>query len=83
MKLTYEQMRALAQLGPSNDRILLKNKKGQILKPAIDKWHPNLKETRFTCMEEPRKRSHALTVSHSPISPPVSYSPLLRRPGRQ
>jgi hypothetical protein len=36
-KLTYEQMRVLAQLGQSNDRIVLKNRKGQILKPAIHK----------------------------------------------
>jgi 16S rRNA G1207 methylase RsmC len=33
MKLTYEQMRMLAQLGPANDRIIVKNRKGHIIKP--------------------------------------------------
>ena len=46
MKLTYEQMRQLAQLGPSNDRIILKNRKGQIIKPNV-KWDPNPQETRY------------------------------------
>ena len=51
MKLTYEQYRMLASLGPANDRIILKNKKGQILK-RDNKWDPNhhLKETRYTSL---------------------------------
>ncbi len=58
MKLTYEQYRALAELGPSNDRIVVKNRKGHILKPATHKWRPNnLGATQFTCMGAPQRPS--------------------------
>ena len=40
----------LAQLGPSNDRIVVKNKKGQILKPPIHKWDQSPKGTQSTSM---------------------------------
>jgi len=71
MKLTYEQYRMLAQLGPSNDRILLKNKKGQIIKPNV-KWDPNPKETRFTSMAMQPRPSPAPMESRSPICLPAS-----------
>ena len=67
MKLTYEQYRMLAQLGPSNDRIILKNKKGQIIKPSVNKWDQNLKETRFTSMAVPPKPFLAPTVAYAPL----------------
>ena len=66
MKLTYEQYRMLAQLGPANDRIIVKNRKGHIIKPNV-KWDPNPKETRFTSMAVPPRPSHAPTGS--PLHP--------------
>ena len=57
MKLTYEQLRHLAQLGPSsNDRIVLKNKKGQTLKTTIHKWDQSPNETRFTSLATPPRQ---------------------------
>jgi hypothetical protein len=76
MKLTYEQMRMLAQLGPANDRIIVKNKKGNIIKPNI-KWDQNPNETRFTSMAAPprpflaRMENHSLTCLHPSSSPPL------------
>ena len=63
MKLTYEQYRMLAQLGPSNDRIIVKNKKGQIIKPNIKWENEHLKETRFMSSAVQPRPSHAPTAS--------------------
>ena len=70
MKLTYEQYRMLASLGPSNDRIIVKNRKGHIIKPNI-KWDQNehLKETRYMSSAVHPKPSHALTANPLEISP--------------
>ena len=66
MKLTYEQYRMLASLGPSNDRIILKNKKGRII--PNNKWeNEHLKETRFTSMAVQPRQSSAVSVS--PLHP--------------
>ena len=75
MKLNYEQYRMLAQLGPSNDRIVIKNRKGVILKPAVHKWHPRLKGMQYTCTEEPQRPFHAHTESRSLISRQAGSSP--------
>lgn len=84
MKLTYEQMRHLAQLGPStSDRITVKNKKGHVLKPSVHKWHPSLKETRSTCMVEPQKQSHVHMASPFLTYPPPLSSRPLRRVGKR
>ena len=92
MKLTYEQMRMLAQLGPSNDRIVLKNKTGRLLKPPMSKWHQSLavasslgcaKGTQYTCMGAPQKPSHAPMESRSPTSPPASSLQLPLRRGKR
>ena len=80
MKLNYEQYRMLAPvLGPSNDRIVVKNKKGKILKPALDRWHQSHKETKYTCLGERQKLSHALLGCHSPISLHPSSLPRRRQ----
>ena len=50
MKLTYEQYRMLAQMGPASDKIVLKNTKGKILKSGIYKWDHPQKETKYMCM---------------------------------
>ncbi len=84
MKLTYEQLRMLAQLGPANEKIVLKNRKGQTVKPAIDKWHlNNLKETRFTSLGAPQRPSHAPSESPFQISLLPSSSPRRRPVGKR
>ena len=82
MKLTYEQYRMLAQLGPANDRIIVKNRKGHIIKPNV-KWDPNPKETRFTSMAVPPRPSHAHTENHSLTCLRPSSSPLQRPAARR
>ena len=74
MKLTYEQMRTLAQMGPANDKIILKNKKGQILKSANYKWDHPQKETKSTFLEVQQRPSHALMVNRFLTCPPASSS---------
>ena len=83
MKLTYEQLRMLAQLGPANEKIVLKNRKGQTVKPAIDKWHlNNLKETRFTSLGAPPRPSPAPSESPFQTSRAPSSSVLRQPRGR-
>ena len=37
-KLSYEQMRHLAELGDGSGKLTIKNRDGKVLKPAIKKW---------------------------------------------
>ena len=67
MKLTYEQYRMLASLGPSNDRIIVKNKKGHVIKPNI-KWDLNPKETRYMSSAVHPRQSPVHTASPLEIS---------------
>ena len=83
MKLNYDQYRMLAQLGPANDRIILKNKKGIVLKPPLDKWHQSQEATRFMSMGVPQRPSHAPTVNLSLTSLRPSYSQPLRPRGKR
>ena len=42
-KLTYEQMRQLAELGDDGGRVVIKNREGKVLRPALKQWkgsHP-------------------------------------------
>ena len=84
MKLTYEQLRMLAQLGPSNDRIVLKNRKGHVIKPNV-KWDAAsaLKETRYRSSAVQPRPFHAHTGSLFQISPPASSSQLPRLRGKR
>ena len=82
MKLTYEQMRTLAQMGPANDKIILKNKKGQILKSANYKWDHPQKETKSMCLEVQQRPSHVPRVNHLLTFPHPSSLPPLRLQGR-
>ena len=79
MKLTYDQLRMLAQIGSTEGRIIVKNKKGHILKPPLGKWDHPPKETRSTCLEVQPKRSHAPTASHFLTCPHHSSLPHPRR----
>ena len=82
MKLTYEQYRMLAQLGPANDRIVVKNRKGHIIKPNV-KWDLNPKETRFSssAMQPRPSPAHSGNPSLTCLHP--SYSPLQRPRGKR
>ena len=75
MKLTYDQLRQLSQIGSTEGRIIVKNKKGKILKPPLNKWDRPQKETRSTCLEVQPRPSHAPTASHFLTCPPASSSP--------
>ena len=83
MKLTYDQYRMLAQLGPANDRIILKSKKGHVLKPPVDKWHESQEAMRFMSTQGLQRPSHAPTVNLSLTSLRPLYAQPQRRAGRQ
>ena len=68
MKLTYEQMRLLSEIGDAHSKITIKNKKGHVLRPTIKKWG-NHKETKSKSSPELLRPFHAPMVSHSPICP--------------
>ena len=38
MKLTYEQMRHLAELGDGDSKLTIKNKKGQVIRQTSKQW---------------------------------------------
>ena len=73
MKLTYEQMRLLSEIGDTHGKITIKNNKGHVLRPTIKKWG-NHKETKSMSTPELQRPFHVPMVSHSPICPQVSYS---------
>ncbi len=81
MKLTYEQMRLLSEIGDTHGKITIKTKKGHVLRPSIKKWG-NHKETKSMFTPELQKPYHVPTVSHSPICPPASCSVPPRQVGR-
>jgi hypothetical protein len=82
MKLTYDQYRQLAQLVSGNDRIVLKNKKGQVLKAPVDKeWHQ--REMRFSSTATLQRPSHAPTVNLSLTSLRPLFSQPPRRAGKR
>ena len=72
MKLTYEQMRLLSEIGDAHSKITIKNKKGHVLHPTIKKW--GNKETKSMSTPELQRPYHVPMVSHSPIYPQVFCS---------
>ena len=66
MKLTYEQMRLLSEIGDAHSGVTIKNKKGHVLRPTIKKW--GSKETKSMSTPELLKPFPQCTVSHSLIS---------------
>ncbi|NDD65951.1 MAG: hypothetical protein EBZ36_18545 [Acidobacteria bacterium] len=80
MKLTYEQMRQLSEIGDGPGKLTI-TKDGKVLRPIQKKWGPSqtTKETGFMCMAARQRPSHALTANHSQTSPQASSLPL-RRP---
>ena len=85
VKLTYEQMRHLAELGDSGGRLTVKNRLGKVLQPTLKRWGRNEspKETRSMCTAVQPKPSHAPMGNPSPTCQQASCSQLPRRPGKQ
>ena len=67
MKLTYDQMRLLSEIGDPHGKITIKNTKGHILRANIKKW--GNKDGKSTFTQEPQRPFPAPMVSHSPIYP--------------
>ena len=82
MKVTYEMLRHLSEIDEGG-KLVIKNRKGHVLKPAFKKWHQSPKETRSTSTMVPQKPSHALTETHSQTYPLSFCSQPLRRPGKR
>ena len=80
MKLTYEQMRLLSEIGDAHSKITIKDKKGHILRPTIKKWGNKDKDVKSMSSPELQRPFYAPMVSHSPIYPQASglQRPLLR-----
>ena len=74
MKLTYEQMRHLAELSDPPGRHQVKNRKGIVLRPPLKKWGRNHLETKSTSSPALLKPYHAHTAPHSQTSPQVFCS---------
>lgn len=64
-KLTYDQMRHLADLGTDGGRLTIKNKKGVVLKPTLKKWHQSQKAMVFTFTAGPPTQPPLLTGNPS------------------
>ena len=79
MKLNYDQTRALADLGGTDHKLVIKNKKGVVLKTPLKKWDHPQKEIRSRCLEVQQRPSHAHMGSPLQIYQHPSSS-LLRRP---
>ena len=75
MKLTYEQMRELANLGDPTGKVPIKNRKGRVLRPVIKQWgqKPPQQGTRYMCTEEPQKLHLAHMASLS-LTFPQAFS---------
>ena len=82
MKLTYEMLRRLSEIDDGG-KLVIKNRKGHVLKPALKKWHQSPQETRFTSTMVPQRPSHALMENHSQTSPLRFSSQPLQRPGKR
>jgi len=59
MKLTYEQMRHLAELGDGPGKLTIKNRAGKVLRPALKKWGEIPKETGYMSSAGPPRQNHA------------------------
>ena len=70
-KLTYEQMRQLSELGAPEGRLVLKNRKGVILKSQLSKWGSPL-ETKSTSSAVALRPYHVHLGSHSLTFPQAS-----------
>ena len=82
MKLTYEMLRHLSEIDEGG-KLVIKNRKGHVLKPALKKWHQSPQETRSTSTMVPQRPSHAPMENHSQIYPLRFCSQPLRPRARQ
>ena len=85
VKLTYEQMRRLAEVGDGPQNLSIKNRDGKVLRPTLKKWGLNAtpKETKSMCTAVPPKQNHAPMGNHSPTCLHPSSCALPQRPGRR
>jgi hypothetical protein len=60
-KLTYEQMRHLAELGDGPGKLTIKNRAGKVLRPALKKWGEIPRETRSMFSAAPPRQNRAPT----------------------
>jgi hypothetical protein len=72
MKLTYEQMRLLSEIGDTHSKMTIKDKKGHVLRPTIKEW--GNKDEKSMSSPEPQRPFPAPLVSRSPIYPQASCS---------
>ena len=73
MKLTYEQMRLLSEIGDTHSNVTIKSRKGHVLRAPIKKWgNKDGKDGKSMSSPEPQRPFHAPMVSHSPIYPQAS-----------
>ena len=63
MKLTYDQMRLLSEIGDPHGKLTIKNTKGHVLRPALKKW--GNKDGKSTFTQEPLRPYHVPTVNRS------------------
>ena len=85
VKLSYEQMRMLSEIGDAGGRVVVKNRAGKVLQPALKKWGRNAspKETPSMCMAGQQKPSHAHMGNHLQTCPQVSSSQRPQQVGRR
>ena len=82
MKLTYEMLRRLSEID-DGAKLVVKNRRGHVLKSALKKWDQSPKETRSTSTMVPQRPSHAPMENHSQTSPLRFSSQPLQRPGKR
>jgi hypothetical protein len=74
VKLTYEQMRRLSELGEDGGALNIKNRHGETLKPALKKWGNPYPTTGYTSMMVRQRPSRAPLASPSQTYPRRSSS---------
>ena len=67
MKLTYDQMRQLSSIGGPQGKLVIKNKKGHVMKCGLKKWGKT-KETKYMSTEVGQKPSHVPMANLSQTS---------------
>jgi hypothetical protein len=71
VKLTYDAMRRLSEIGEESGKLTIKNKDGKVLQHTLKRWGPSetQKGTRSTCLMAPQGECHGNTGSPLQICP--------------
>ena len=83
MKLTYEQMRQLSELGGPTTKVVIKNRKGQVIRPREKKWGPSPQAMKSKSMGGLLRPSLAHSENPSQIYQLPSSSQHLQLRGRR